>query len=705
MKCWTPPMAERHVPYRFLHACASCIFPALFALLTGLVVSRTTGSSLLAFAAAPLAAFLVWVDAAAAARRFVLNRKRVKAGLLRVGKFLGLLLLRYLAVPVVALVAFALARVAFGSAATAAAAAGLAGATVYLLFRFLSDLSDHAGGMEMITVEEAQLRVAARRPIGDPGFRHGKVLLPTDALKYGFLFLGAPRSGKGVVSRLLLQFAILEGPPPDWSPAEARKPSRSPRSGGDDPWPLRMFCYDAKADEYLRILAAIQQRRVAAGKKCLPIYVLNPFDTPSAADASYGIVRGVRWDVARSCHGPANTLTIARALAPEGSSDSTNAEFFHGAAVEIIRCTLAALDIACRDRWTLGEAMACLSDEWCLYWLVSRSPYTDRARKFFPADYPQRCQLDGSSGDVLRTILQKLAPLMVAAALNDHATTALSLDDWLRDGGILLCPVDQSLAGSTEPLYAALFERLASSVLAPQAEDSGPLWFWLDEAITFRFPSLRTLCSMGFGKGAIPVLALQSLAAFGKTYGAEDAEAIAGMLRNVSVLPVEEPTTLKHLKDRFGNERYWTEVDRTAQGRHLDTSELISADDVQQLPAATRAGGVVGIFATPVLEGACYQAHSTQADLQRDLIDALPKELLPDCTRAPVDHEQLPTLSATKRKLLGIPDRPGGGPVTADVPAVTPPSSPSPAPSGQAAPRTIEVIDHRTGQREQRPIP
>jgi type IV secretory pathway TraG/TraD family ATPase VirD4 len=145
--------------------------------------------------------------------------------------------------------------------------------------------------------------------------------------------------------------------------------------------------------------------------------------------------------------------------------------------------------------------------------------------------------------------------------LPEVSSSGFSLKAWLNerlaksDGSWLFLPLPESVKAVGAPIVAAQLELLANHVLSQETEISRRLWFIVDELPSLpKLPVLKRLLGQGRGYGVAGILALQNMSQLKAVYGADDANALAGLCSSLFSLRVSDPETAKYVSSRMGKQ-------------------------------------------------------------------------------------------------------------------------------------------------------
>ncbi|MBI1827320.1 MAG: type IV secretion system DNA-binding domain-containing protein [Planctomycetes bacterium] len=386
------------------------------------------------------------------------------------------------------------------------------------LFRFMDGpaMQTFRRGRRLLSFAEAETIAASLTDEASYRLDWGGMSLPETVSGGHFCVIGTTGSGKTVSLRLLMQSVLPQ----------------IRRGRG-----MRAVVFDDKRDLYSVVRGM--------GLTC-PVVILNPFDGRSAS-----------WDMARDLHRePALATQIAATLIPQHKEDS----FFTSAARDLFAALLLALDAHANSRWTLRDALLCLSDMSFLKHLLESVPYTQHvAREYLVA------KTETTATNVRQTISASIGALRPIAALWSQSRVSISLEDWAQGEYVLLLASDKSLGATMDALNRLLFQRAAELVLKYGSEDQRT-WLFLDETKEAgRFKALPTLLTEGRTKGARVVMGFQDINGMRAVYGQELANEITGMCANKALLLTDDAVTAKFESETLGDTE-WLERMRSTSG-------------------------------------------------------------------------------------------------------------------------------------------
>jgi type IV secretory pathway TraG/TraD family ATPase VirD4 len=451
--------------------------------------------------------------------------------------------------------------------------------------------TQHLRGTRLLSTPQIYQAAAALARAGAEDMDWCGIALPDAVASGHFCLVGTTASGKTVSMRLLMQSVL---------------PSIRPGSG------RRALIYDAKQD-CISILSGM--------KLHCPVVILNPFDVRSAA-----------WDLAADITSPAIALQVAHALIPD--EQGYNA-FFVKAARDLMAAVFMALHLSRPGRWTLADVVLILSDTNRAAKLLHSLPQTRAiGREHFSRD-PR------TLSNIQSTISANVAMLRPVAAMWEHATQKISLEQWIKGDFILVLGNDETLRGPIDALNRVIFQRTTELVLAQPESSTNRAFFFLDEVKEMgKLDTLPRLLTKGRSKGARVVLAFQTIEGLRAVYGDHLADELAGMAANKALLRTDSPVTAKWAAQVLGEHelREWTKSVQHGSNRttswaaHIVKKESVLDSQIMQLPLA-RGGSYEGYFHTPGI--GAYKRTVYFANC------LLPLGNVPNFVPRPVEHQYL----------------------------------------------------------------
>lgn len=435
-----------------------------------------------------------------------------------------------------------------------------AGAAVWALLRHAGGTeSGYAGRREIrdqLSLQAVRRRGKQTRPSLDArraaprevGLHLGRDIKTGIAL-YGsvedsYLYLGPPRSGKGV-NLVIPQCLAAPG----------------------------AVIVTATRPDTLR--ATIEQRRDLG-----PVAVFDPQDISSSRDR-------LRWSPVRGCVDPLTAILRARALVSGAKlSGLRDGEFWDAMAQAVVRCYLHAADL---DGLPVRDVVSWVSrpaDPTPVRILRTHGKaaegWAEELAAQAAADHRQR----DSVWACVRRAFDSLADPRVMDSCSPGAAEAFDADRFLDEHGTLYLVGSPGTQLSVAPLVSALIEDVVECGRRRAARSPGgrldpPLLLLLDEAANIApIPSLPSLLSDGGGSGITTVAVLQSLAQARGRWGDAHAETMWDAATIKVVLG-----GLAHAEDLNRISRLAGEIDDITKSQTSGPSGKSVSTTVRRLPA------------------------------------------------------------------------------------------------------------------------
>lgn len=359
-----------------------------------------------------------------------------------------------------------------------------------------------------------------------------------------YLYLGPPRSGKGV-NLVIPQCLAAPG----------------------------AVIVTATRPDTLRATVA---RRRANG----PVFMFDPQGVSGAEDR-------LRWSPVQGCADPLTAILRARALTAGAKlSALRDGEFWDGMAQAVVRCYLHA---AALEHLPVTDVLAWVSrpaDPTPLRILRSHQHaavgWAEELAAQSTADHRQRDSVWAG----VRRAFDALADPRVLDTCSPPTEDAFDTDRFLDEHATLYLVGSPGAQLSVAPLVAALIEDVVEcarrrAALSPNGRLDPPLLLLLDEAANIApIPSLPSLLSDGGGSGITTVAVLQSLAQARARWGEAHAETMWDAATIKVVLG-----GLAHAEDLQRISRLAGEVDELTQTRSHGPGGKSVSTSVRRLPA------------------------------------------------------------------------------------------------------------------------
>lgn len=409
---------------------------------------------------------------------------------------------------------------------------------------------------EQLSLRSVRIRARQTRPSLDPrraapnevGLHLGRDV-KTGIELYGsvedsYLYLGPPRSGKGV-NLVIPQCLAAPG----------------------------AVIVTATRPDTLR--TTIDRRRERG-----PVAVFDP-------QGVSGVDERLRWSPVHGCADPLTAILRARALtAGANLSSLRDGEFWDAMAQAVVRCYLHAADL---EQLPVREVLAWVSrpaDPAPVRILRSHADaavgWAEELAAQAAADHRQRDSVWAG----VRRAFDALADPRVLDACSPDPSEAFDSGRFLDNNGTLYLVGSTGAQLSVAPLVAALIEDVVEcarrrGASTPSGRLDPPLLLLLDEAANIApIPSLPSLLSDGGGSGITTVAVLQSLAQARARWGDAHAETMWDAATIKVVLG-----GLAHAEDLLRISRLAGEVDEQTETRTRGVNGKSVATSVRRLPA------------------------------------------------------------------------------------------------------------------------
>ena len=392
----------------------------------------------------------------------------------------------------------------------------------------------------------------AMRRRGEPTYTFGGLQLPGVQCCQNIMYIGGIGSGKTISLRFLLA-SILKRVTPD--------------SG------QKVIIYDAKRD-MLEIIRGMNA-------DC-PVWILNCFDR-----------RHTRIDLAKDINTPALARSLAKTLLPQ--THLAKDPFW----IQITQLMLEGLTLYfimhAPGRWTLRDLLIGTESLEVLQKILKDDPKTE--------GYLTPLQGDRLTHSVMCSIQTYLGPFKTVAALWEHATSSISLSDFLQQEGVLLLPRDEVCDTAVEALNRVILMRLSEMVLnGPEVSDPH-CWVVLDEFCNIgAIPKFKALATNGRSKGVSIITAFQSFSDLCDTYGRDTAHTLTENFWYKAIFRVNGQETAEFASRLFGNvervKRLCEDGHTLTQGDQLETAPAVLAGTLLDVDAPNKAmkQGITGYY-------------------------------------------------------------------------------------------------------------
>ncbi len=398
------------------------------------------------------------------------------------------------------------------------------------------------------------------------------------------VFLGAPRTGKTILLRMLMQSMMFD------------------RFGH---LASRVVVHDPKREFYPLL--------VGMGVHPSMIRVIHPLD-----------VRSSPWHIAYDFTRPERITALANALIP-GESKGDNAVFGKGAR-QLVKAVVTILHERCRCAWMLNDVYNICSSGHLIAHVLNQNPALAQQFASYFTSAKQRdafiINVQAFMG-VFATVAAANARALEGYNRTHSAGNAISLSHWFKTGeaGVLLLTSDPMSSAAMLPFNHAAFEVLADEALQLAEGSNTQTQFYIDEARTqYPLPSLERLITQGASKSVRVATVVHTLEGLRETYRG-GADEILGSSSNIAMTATDSSVT----------KRWFLDVVAASQGREASDQRHMFDRRFSKLGAPDERKGIVrGFFKVsgrPAWPGATdkkYQRkHLSKPDGRRQHAGAL----------------------------------------------------------------------------------
>jgi hypothetical protein len=384
----------------------------------------------------------------------------------------------------------------------------------------------------------------------------GDEQIPESEATAGFMFVGAPGSGKTTMIELLERQVL---------------PTILPGSDA------RMLCFDPKMDA---------MRRLRAIAPNADIRTSNPFDA-----------RGWSWDLQADVREPRLAVELAFTLFPEQHESQP----FFSDAVRHIAAEVMTSFMLSGHEWTLADLIRVLKSEQRIKGVLRRHPQTrDTIEQYFNDHDPRLV------ANILSTCAVKCLRYGPVAAAWESARNRFSLTEWATQSWILILGNSEESRVPIDCLNRAIFKRATELVLNQSESWSRRSWMFIDElAEQPRLDGLIPFLKKGRSKGGCTVVAFQSNSGLRDStrYGQYFADDVLGQIGNRFLGRIECVETAEWASRLFGDQEYeaisssvttGSNGKSTTTNKQLQTRRLVMPSELMSLPTCSRQNGLHG---------------------------------------------------------------------------------------------------------------
>ena len=368
------------------------------------------------------------------------------------------------------------------------------------------------------------------------------------------VFVGAPRTGKTILLRMLMQSMMFD-------------------EYGN--LACRAVIHDPKREFYPLL--------VGMGVGPSMIRVMHPLD-----------VRSSPWHLAHDFVGPERITALANALIP-GESTGDNAVFGKGAR-QLVKAVVTILHERCGCEWRLNDVYNICSSGQLIAHVLNQSPALAQQFASYFTSARQRdafiINVQAFMG-VFATVAAANARALEGYNRTPSAGTPISLSHWFtgEKAGVLLLTSDPMSSAAMLPFNHAAFEVLADLALQPgEGAGDSQAQFYIDEARTqYPLPSLERLITQGASKSVRVATVVHTLEGLREVYRGS-ADEILGASTNVAMTATNSPVT----------KRWFLDIVAASQGREASEQRGMIDRRFQHLGVPDESKGIVrGLFKIP----------------------------------------------------------------------------------------------------------
>ena len=439
----------------------------------------------------------------------------------------------------------------------------------------------------------------------------GDMTLDESEATAGFLFVGAPGSGKSTMIEILERH-VLPGIQP-----------------GSD---ARMLISDAKTDAMKRLTAIAPDADIRPS---------NPFDE-----------RGWSWDMQADVREPRIAVEIAFTLFPEQHESQP---FFsdavrHIAAMVMISFILSGID------WTLADLIRVLKSERRIKAVLRRHPQTrDAIEQYFSEHDPRLV------ANILSTCAVKCLRYEPVVAAWESARNRFSINKWAVESWVLVLGNSEESRIAIDCLNRAMFKRATDTVLSQSESRTRRSWLVYDElADAPRLDGLISWLKKSRSKGGCTAIAFQSVSGLRDStrYGQHFADDVLGQIGNRFFGRIECVETAEWASRLFGDQEYEavsTSVttgpngNSTTTSKQLQTRRLVMPGELMSLPTCSRKNGLHGFNIVRSL--GAYRMHIDGNTLFDEMLPSLDSQS-PEFIPRPVEAQYLRPWTAEDTRRL-----------------------------------------------------
>ena len=397
-------------------------------------------------------------------------------------------------------------------------------------------------GNRVLTTKQAQIayrkKLSAREKRSADIFEVGGVTLPVRVLTTHFVAVGSAGSGKSITLKIIAQSCL---------------PMVIPDT------PVRALIFDPKHNSYSEIMGMFP---ISAD-----IIILNALDRRSA-----------RYDLAADITSLAHCQAAAAILIPDPVGGEHGDRFFQMSARNLLTGILYLFVLTAPGQWRLADVLRAFDSEATVRALLNSHPETK--------PYLGSLGSEKTSANILSSVRAEVDVYRPVAALWEHSSMSVSLEDFLNGGKLWICGEAEEARPALNPINALILTLMGQKLLQEPDCLEPRTFLFLDELQSIHIPILEELAVKGRSKGVCLVCAFQSIQGMYRRYGKEAAESMLGQFRHKAFLKMSDVETAEWasriMAEQEVNRLQATTVYREAAWRALHWSERTGATQTIQ---------------------------------------------------------------------------------------------------------------------------
>jgi hypothetical protein len=256
--------------------------------------------------------------------------------------------------------------------------------------------------------------------------------------------------------------------------------------------------------------------------------------------------RCAKWAVGRDIKSLIDATMLAHLLCPEPPPNVKDEGFFRNSAIRLLKGVIEYFLYNAPGQWDFRDLVQAFESVETVKALLTSDP---RTRK-----YAEGLGTDGTSANVLATVVATIYEYDIIAALYDQASMEFSLRDWLHgDPSVLVLGFNHEAKTTLNAMNRALFTMASKLILNLPTSRCPRVVVCLDEVTQLgRLEGLKDIATLGREQGAVLILGFQSIDDLKHTYGSEIAETILGQINHKGILRLSENNSATWASSLFG---------------------------------------------------------------------------------------------------------------------------------------------------------